>query len=103
MSVSYFSEKFKEATGINFVDFVGRIQIGKARNLLENPSLRISEIDTRPGSDVAAHSTAPSGESRRTAERLPSCIGRRVAQQPLLMLTCSVVRVLAEAVKRGRH
>lgn len=44
MSASYFSEKFKEATGINFVDFVGRTRIEKARNLLENPNLRISEI-----------------------------------------------------------
>ena len=44
MSASYFSEKFKEATGINFVDFVGRTRIEKARNLLEDPKLRISEI-----------------------------------------------------------
>lgn len=44
MSASYFSEKFKEATGVNFVDFVGRTRIEKARNLLANPSLRISEI-----------------------------------------------------------
>ena len=44
MSASYFSEKFKAATGINFVDYVGRTRIEKARILLENPKLRISEI-----------------------------------------------------------
>jgi AraC-like DNA-binding protein len=44
MSASYFSEKFKEATGINFVAYVGRTRIEKARNLLHNPNLRISEI-----------------------------------------------------------
>ena len=43
-SASYFGEKFKEATSLNFVDFVGRTRIEKARNLLENFSLRISEI-----------------------------------------------------------
>ena len=41
---SYFSEKFKEATGINFVEYVARTRVEKARNLLQNPNLRISEI-----------------------------------------------------------
>jgi AraC-like DNA-binding protein/ligand-binding sensor protein len=44
MSASYFSEKFKEATGLNFVEYVSRTRIEKARNLLQNPNLRISEI-----------------------------------------------------------
>ena len=44
MSASYFSEKFKEATGINFVEFVARTRVEKARNLLQNPRLRISEV-----------------------------------------------------------
>ncbi len=44
MSASYFSGKFKEATGINFVEFVARTRIEKARNLLQNPNLRVSEI-----------------------------------------------------------
>jgi AraC-like DNA-binding protein/ligand-binding sensor protein len=44
MSASYFSEKFKEITGINFVEYVARTRIEKARNLLHNPKLRISEI-----------------------------------------------------------
>jgi AraC-like DNA-binding protein/ligand-binding sensor protein len=44
MSASYFSEKFKEATGLNFVEYVSRTRIEKARNLLQNPNLRVSEI-----------------------------------------------------------
>ena len=44
MSATYFSEKFKEATGLNFVECVARARVEKARNLLDNPNLRISEI-----------------------------------------------------------
>ena len=44
MSATYFSEKFKEITGINFVEYVARTRVEKARNLLHNPNLRISEI-----------------------------------------------------------
>jgi AraC-like DNA-binding protein len=44
MSASYFGEKFKQATGINFVEYVARTRIEKARNLLQNPHLRIGEI-----------------------------------------------------------
>src|SRR6266700_3549583 len=44
ISGNHLSEKFKEVTGINFVDYVARIRVGKARDLLQNPNLRISEI-----------------------------------------------------------
>ncbi|MEQ1862160.1 MAG: helix-turn-helix domain-containing protein [Chthoniobacteraceae bacterium] len=44
MSASYFSAKFKEITGINFVAYVARTRIEKARHLLQNPKLRVSEI-----------------------------------------------------------
>jgi AraC-like DNA-binding protein/ligand-binding sensor protein len=44
MSATYFSEKFKAAASINFVEFVARTRIEKARRLLQNPDLRISEI-----------------------------------------------------------
>lgn len=44
MSASYFSEKFKEITGINFVTYVARTRIEKARHLLQDPKLRVSEI-----------------------------------------------------------
>lgn len=44
MSASYFSGKFKQATGMNFVEYVARTRVEKARNLLQNPHLRVSEI-----------------------------------------------------------
>ena len=43
-STNYFSEKFKEATGINFVKYVARIRFEKAAVLLRQADLRISEI-----------------------------------------------------------
>src|SRR6266852_3490889 len=44
ISANYLSEKFKEVAGINFVDYVARIRVGKAYDLLQNSNLRISEI-----------------------------------------------------------
>ena len=44
MSATYFSEKFKEMTGINFVEYVARTRVEKARNLLLNPNHRVSEV-----------------------------------------------------------
>ena len=43
MSATYFSGKFKEVAGINFVDYVARTRVGKARALLLNPSRRVCE------------------------------------------------------------
>ncbi|MEO8353539.1 MAG: PocR ligand-binding domain-containing protein [Chthoniobacteraceae bacterium] len=44
MSATYFSEKFKEITGITFVEYVARTRVAKAQNLLQNPRRRISEV-----------------------------------------------------------
>lgn len=44
MSANYFSEKFKEATGMRFVEYVARSRVEKARNLLQNPKFRIGEV-----------------------------------------------------------
>ncbi len=44
MSANYFSMKFKEATGLNFLEFVTRTRVEKARNLLQNPNRRIGEV-----------------------------------------------------------
>ena len=43
-SPNYFSEKFKEATGENFVHYVARSRYEKATTLLRESDLRISEI-----------------------------------------------------------
>ena len=44
VSPNYLSEKFKRVTGENFVDYINRRRVQKARYLLLNPDLRISEI-----------------------------------------------------------
>lgn len=44
MSAGCFGEKFKQTTGMNFLEYVARTRIEKARNLLQNPHLRVSEI-----------------------------------------------------------
>jgi AraC-like DNA-binding protein len=41
---NYLSERFKQVTGMNFVDYVARIRFKKACRLLHNGGLRISDI-----------------------------------------------------------
>src|SRR5262252_8711376 len=41
---NYFCEKFKEVTGINYVQYLARIRVAKATELLCNSDRRISEI-----------------------------------------------------------
>jgi AraC-like DNA-binding protein len=41
---NYLSEKFKQVTGVNFVNYIAHFRIEKARTLLQDPALRISEI-----------------------------------------------------------
>ncbi len=44
MSATYFSAKFKEVGGINFVDYVARTRVAKARALLLDPQRRVCEV-----------------------------------------------------------
>ena len=44
ISPNYLSEKFKQVTGVNFVKYVARTRYEKARVLLHDVDLRISEI-----------------------------------------------------------
>ena len=44
LSPSYFSRKFKEQTGENYIDVLTDIRIGEAQTLLSNTTLSISEI-----------------------------------------------------------
>src|SRR5215471_2734862 len=41
---THLSEKFKQVTGIKFVDYIARVRFERARKLLEDLNLRISEI-----------------------------------------------------------
>ena len=44
ISSNHLSEKFKQVTGINFVEYIARIRFEKALELLQNTNKRISEI-----------------------------------------------------------
>jgi AraC-like DNA-binding protein len=44
ISSNHLSEKFKQVTGVNFVEYVARARFEKARHLLLDSNRRISEI-----------------------------------------------------------
>src|ERR1700758_1049885 len=52
-----FCKMFKKATGLNFTDYVSRTRIEKAKNLLLNPNLRVSEIAYEVGFQSVTHFT----------------------------------------------
>lgn len=54
-STFYFCKMFKKVTGLNFTDYVSRLRIEKAKNLLLNPNLRISEIAYEVGFQSLTH------------------------------------------------
>jgi AraC-like DNA-binding protein len=54
-STFYFCKIFRRVTGLNFTDYVSRIRIEKARNLLLNRNLRISEIAYEVGFQSLTH------------------------------------------------
>jgi AraC-like DNA-binding protein len=51
----YFCKLFKKSTGINFVDYVSRRRIEKAKNLLMNPNCLVSEIAFEVGFQSLTH------------------------------------------------
>ena len=54
-STFYFCKIFKKATGLTFTDYVSRVRIERARNLLLNRNLRISEIAYEVGFQSLTH------------------------------------------------
>lgn len=54
-STFYFCKMFKKATGLNFTDYLSRVRIEKAKNLLLNPNLRVSEIAFASGFQSLTH------------------------------------------------
>lgn len=49
MNSTYFSEKFHVETGIRFVEFLARLRVEKARHLLDNPTMRVTEVALQVG------------------------------------------------------
>jgi YesN/AraC family two-component response regulator len=54
-STFYFCKMFKKATGLHFTEYVSRVRIEKAKNLLLNPNLRISEVAYEVGFQSLTH------------------------------------------------
>jgi len=54
-SLFYFCKLFKKATGINFTEYVSRVRTEKAKNLLLNPNLRVTEIAYEVGFQSLTH------------------------------------------------
>ena len=54
-STFYFCKVFKKATGLTFTDYLSRVRIEKAKNLLLNPNLRVSEIAYDVGFQSLTH------------------------------------------------
>ena len=55
VSTFYFCKMFKKATGLTFTDYLGRVRVEKAKNLLLNPQLRVSEIAYTVGFQSLTH------------------------------------------------
>jgi AraC-like DNA-binding protein/ligand-binding sensor protein len=51
----YFCKLFKKATGLNFTDYVSRVRVEKAKNLLLNPNARVSEVAYEVGFQSLTH------------------------------------------------
>lgn len=51
----HFCKSFKRATGLTFAKFVARVRIERARNLLINPQLRVSEVAFEVGFQSLTH------------------------------------------------
>ena len=46
---SYFSKKFKDETGVNFIDYLTEVRIGQAKELLSHTGLSVSAVSFRVG------------------------------------------------------
>jgi AraC-like DNA-binding protein len=54
-STFYFCKLFKRVTGVNFTDYVSRMRTERAKGLLLNPNLRVSEIAFEVGFQSLTH------------------------------------------------
>jgi AraC-like DNA-binding protein/ligand-binding sensor protein len=55
MSSFYFCKQFKKATGLNFTNYLSRVRVEKAKQLLLDPHLRVSEIAFECGFQSLTH------------------------------------------------
>jgi AraC-like DNA-binding protein len=92
-----FSKQFKLVTGINFVRYVARLRVEKAKSLLLNPHYRVSEVAYAVGFGSSSHFNrmferfaglsptdfrAQLAESQKTRKR-DRCVARSLAPGPI--------------------
>jgi AraC-like DNA-binding protein len=54
-STFYFCKLFKRTTGLNFTEYLSQVRVEKAKSLMPNPNLRISEIAYQVGFQSLTH------------------------------------------------
>ncbi len=57
MSYNYFSRFFREATGMNFSEYVTHIRMEKAREMLDDPTIKVHEVSRKVGYENPKHFT----------------------------------------------
>jgi AraC-like DNA-binding protein len=86
VSTFYFCKMFKKATGLTFTEYLGRVRVEKAKNLLLNPHLRVSEIAYTVGFQSLTHfnrifreitGEAPTGFREHGASSVKNAAGNR--------------------------
>jgi YesN/AraC family two-component response regulator len=55
MSTFYFCKQFKKGTGLSFTDYLGRVRVEKAKQMLLNPNARVSEVAFDAGFQSITH------------------------------------------------
>lgn len=55
MSKNYFSEQFKQRTGMNFIDFVISLRLHYAKHLLEHTSMKVIDVGAESGFNSPKH------------------------------------------------
>lgn len=75
-STRHFCKVFKKATGITFTDYLSRVRVEKAKNLLQNPNVRISEV----AFDVGFESLSQFNRSfKRVTDMSPSTYRKKLS------------------------
>jgi AraC-like DNA-binding protein len=83
LSAKYFSDVFRKATGIPFVEYVSRVRVEKAKNLLVNPSFASARLPSRSVFNRSLNSTAPFVVTLARHQGLQACVARgRVPRKP---------------------
>lgn len=104
----YFCKQFRKGTGLRFIEFVSRTRIEKAKNLLLNPNLRISEIAFAVGFQSLTHFNRVFkgivGQSpTRYRGKLPAAAGCRLAGVASVFPQMEVLPATASNVSRPKR